>query len=61
MVLEDWAAELARELAERYVQRHEVEEQAKEILQVIARRCPFRRGVMYVEVEPSLRNQNGCS
>jgi len=51
MVSEDWATRLASEIAERYCMRTEVAVEAAKVLEMIERRCPFRRGVAYVEIE----------
>jgi len=51
MLVDDWAEELAREIAERYCQRVEVEVEAATVLKMIERRCPLRKGVVYVEIE----------
>jgi len=51
--LEDWAYDLAREIAERYCQRKEVPTETQTVLHMIEERCPFRRGVVYVEREPA--------
>jgi len=49
--LEDWAYDLACEIAERYCQRFEIDSEKATILKMIESRCPFRRGVTYVEIE----------
>ena len=51
MLIDDWAKELAREIAERYCQRFEVEAETATVLKMIERRCPLRKGVVYVEIE----------
>ena len=55
--LDDWAYDLAREIAERYCQRKEVVAETQTVLRMIEAQCPFRRGVIYVEREPSERNK----
>lgn len=49
-IAEDWTWELAREIAERYCQRTEVVSETLVVLKMIEEKCPFRRGVVYVEV-----------
>jgi len=51
MLIDTWAEDLAREIAERYCKRVEVEVEAATILKIIERRCPLRKGVVYVEIE----------
>jgi len=51
--LEDWAYDLAREIAERYCQRKEVPGETQTVLRMIEAKCPFRRGAAYVEREPA--------
>jgi hypothetical protein len=53
LLAEDWAHELAREIAERYCQRKEVAGETQTVLRMIEVRCPFRRGAEYVECEPA--------
>lgn len=51
MLIDTWAEDLAREIAERYCQRVEVEVETATVLKIIERRCPLRKGVVYVEIE----------